>query len=90
MIIRKSAAILLVSLFIALPSVASAQIFLGPPRDRVVETRGPARGYSGFVRYGARQYYCDYVRYPNRTCSVDRGGREKCRVTSWRMVQRCS
>jgi|LNFM01.1.fsa_nt_gb hypothetical protein len=71
-------------------STAEAQIFLGPPRERVIESRRPTHGYSGFIRHGARQYYCDYVRYPNRTCSVDRRGRERCRVTGWRMVQRCN
>ena len=36
-------------------SIAEAQIFIGPPRERVVESRRPTHGYSGFVRYGARQ-----------------------------------
>lgn len=86
----RSALLLCLAAVTGFPSVTQAQVFLGPPRDQVFENRGPVRGYSGFVRYGARQYYCDYVRYPNRACSVDRAGRERCRVTSWRMVQRCS
>ena len=72
-----------------LADVANAQIVLGPPRFRAIETPGPVRGYSGFVRQGARSYYCDYVRYPNRSCSVDRAGRERCRIVNWRMEQRC-
>lgn len=75
---------------IAFPTVPMAQIVLGPPRERIIETPRATRGFSGFVRYGNRSYYCDYVRYPNRTCSVDRRGRERCRVSSWRMVQRCN
>ena len=54
-----------------------------------IETPGPVRGYSGFVRQGARSYYCDYVRYPNRSYTVDRAGRERCRIAGWRMVQQC-
>jgi hypothetical protein len=46
----------------------------------------PARGYEGFV---APDYYCSYKRYPNRTCSVDAQGRERCRVTGWRLEQTC-
>lgn len=68
---------------------ASAQIGFGPPRSYSIETPGPVRGYSGFVRQGARSYYCDYVRYPNRSCTVDRAGRERCRIAGWRMVQQC-
>ena len=33
------------------------------------ETRGPVRGYEGYV---APDYYCSYKRYPNRECSVGR------------------
>lgn len=75
------------------PVAASAQIGfgigVGPPPDRVIESRRPVRGYSGFVRYGGRQYYCDYVRYPNHVCGIDRAGRERCRVAGWRTVQQC-
>lgn len=50
------------------------------------ETRGPERGYEGFI---APNYYCSYKRYPNRECSTDGSGREHCRVTSWRLEQTC-
>lgn len=74
----------------ALSDLAHAQFGYGRNRERqwIIETPGPARGYSGFV--GPRNYYCDYVRYPVRNCFADRTGRERCRITSWRMVQRCS
>jgi hypothetical protein len=50
------------------------------------ETPGPARGYEGWV---GPDYYCSYKRYPNRECSTDARGRERCRVTSWRLEQTC-
>ena len=50
------------------------------------ETRGPVRGYEGYV---APNYYCSYKRYPNRDCSTDARGRERCRITSWRLEQTC-
>jgi len=72
-----------------LPAPSHAQFDWGRrERQWIIETPGPARGYSGFV--GPRNYYCDYVRYPNRRCTIDARGRERCRITSWRMVQRCS
>lgn len=73
----------------AVPTAAEAQFDWGRrERQWTIETPGPTRGYSGFV--SPRNYYCDYVRYPNRRCTVDARGRERCRITSWRMVQRCS
>jgi hypothetical protein len=50
------------------------------------ETKGPARGYEGFL---FPDYYCSYKRYPNRACSTDARGRERCRVTGWRLEQTC-
>jgi hypothetical protein len=50
------------------------------------QTRGPTRGYEGYV---APNYYCSYKRYPNRECSTDARGRERCRVVSWRLEQTC-
>ena len=49
-------------------------------------TRGPQRGYEGFL---FPDYYCSYKRYPNRECSTDARGRQRCRVTSWRLEQTC-
>ena len=76
------------ALLLVAADAASAQAF-GPPYRRDVETRGPVHGHSGFVRQGARQYYCDYMRIPNRVCTTDRAGRERCRVESWTLKQRC-
>lgn len=52
------------------------------------EHAGPARGFSGFAGFGARRYYCDYQRHPNRKCSIIKG-RERCRIVSWTLVQTC-
>lgn len=69
--------------------IAIAQITWGPPYQRNYETKGPVRGYSGHVRQGARVLYCDYMRVPNRQCTIDRAGRERCRIVSWTLQQRC-
>lgn len=50
------------------------------------ETRRPERGYEGWVAPG---YYCSYKRYPNRKCSTDARGRQRCRIVSWRLEQTC-
>ena len=52
-------------------------------------TRGPQRGYSGWTGIGTHQLYCDYQRVPNRSCTIDRSGRERCRITSWTLKQFC-
>jgi hypothetical protein len=51
------------------------------------ESDRPLKGYEGFLFPG---YYCSYRRFPVRTCTYDRQGRESCKVTSWRMEQSCS
>lgn len=55
---------------------------------RSSEHAGPVRGYSGFAGFGARRYYCDYQRHPNRKCKIV-NGRERCRIVSWTLVQMC-
>jgi hypothetical protein len=55
-----------------------------------IETQGPTRGYSGFLRIGPRNYYCDYQRIPNRQCTIDGRGNERCRIVSWTLKQSCS
>mgnify|MGYP000861050411 CR=1 FL=1 len=52
------------------------------------EHAGPVRGYSGFAGFGARRYYCDYQRHPNRECTVS-GGKKRCRIVSWTLRQHC-
>lgn len=83
-----AAAMAFVAVLGAASAEAYAQFYGRSERQWIIETPGPARGYSGFV--GPRNYYCDYVRYPNRQCVVDRAGRERCRIVGWRMVQRCT
>jgi hypothetical protein len=67
---------------------AEAQFRRGvkPYYSQSYETRGPARGYEGYV---APDYYCSYKRFPNRECSVGKGGKQRCRVVSWRLEQTC-
>ena len=57
-----------------------------PFYSETYETQGPVRGYEGYV---SPNYYCSYKRYPNRVCSSDAGGRERCRVSGWRLEQTC-
>ena len=53
------------------------------------ETKGPARGYSGSVWSGRRNYWCDYQRIPNRKCTMLANGQERCRVVNWTLKQYC-
>lgn len=71
-----------------LATSADAQFRRGvkPYYSESYETRGPQRGYEGFL---FPDYYCSYKRFPNRECSTDARGRERCRVTSWRLEQTC-
>lgn len=67
---------------------AQAQFRRGvkPYYSESYETRGPTRGYEGFL---FPDYYCSYIRYPNRECSTDARGRQHCRIVSWRLEQTC-
>ena len=82
---------LLAAVTLAAPILAAgtAQAYRGgvkPYYWESYQTRGPERGYEG---YAAPDYYCSYKRYPNRECTTDSRGRERCRVTSWRLEQTC-
>lgn len=83
---------LLLTLAAAVPllaaTTAQAQLRRGvkPYYWESYETRGPERGYEGFL---FPDYYCSYKRFPNRECSTDARGRKRCRVTSWRLEQTC-
>ena len=81
-------AIAALALAVPLFAAGAAQSRLGakPSYWETYETRGPVRGYEGYV---APNYYCSYKRYPNRDCSVDARGRERCRVVGWRLEQTC-
>ena len=67
-------------------STAEARRGVKPYYSESYETRGPVRGYEGYV---APDYYCSYKRFPNRECSVGKGGKQRCRVVSWRLEQTC-
>ena len=69
-----------------LGGAAEARHGVKPYYSESYETKGPARGYEGFL---FPDYYCSYKRYPNRACSTDARGRERCRVTGWRLDQTC-
>lgn len=45
----------------------------------------PMHGYSG----RAGEFYCDYVRLPERRCAVTASGTERCRVVGWTLRQTC-
>jgi hypothetical protein len=45
----------------------------------------PMSGYEG----RAGNYYCSYQRLPNRVCSTDSNGNEKCQVKGWTLRQHC-
>lgn len=66
---------------------AEAQLLWEQPYEEwQSESRRPRRGYEGSPAPGV---YCSYRREPIRTCKYERG-RERCKVTSWRLVQWCS
>jgi len=82
---------------IALGSLASFALTAGPAEAQPFwqqpyeewqsESKRPRRGYEGFPAPGV---YCSYRREPIRECKYDKRGRERCKVTSWRLVQWCS
>jgi hypothetical protein len=45
----------------------------------------PMSGYDG----RAGNYYCSYQRLPNRVCTVDASGNERCKVQGWTLRQHC-
>ena len=65
---------------------AEAHGLVKPYYSETYDTKGPARGYEGFV---FPDYYCSYKRYPKRDCSADSQGKEHCRVTGWQLEQTC-
>ena len=67
-------------------AAGAAQARVKPYYWQNYETRGPVRGYEGYV---APNYYCSYKRFPNRECTTGAGGKQRCRVVSWRLEQTC-
>ncbi len=43
------------------------------------------KGYEG----QAGNYYCSYQRLPNRICTTDASGNERCKVKGWTLRQYC-
>ena len=80
------AGLALVVPLLAAAAAAEARRGVKPYYSESYETRGPVRGYEGHV---APDYYCSYKRFPNRECSVDARGKQRCRVVSWRLEQTC-
>lgn len=51
------------------------------------DSRHPIKGFEGFS--GKPGTYCSYRREPERKCWLTRSGRERCKVVSWRLIQKC-
>lgn len=47
----------------------------------------PMHGFEGRTSGG---YYCSYQRLPNRVCTFDGAGNEKCIIKGWTLRQFCS
>jgi hypothetical protein len=77
------------ALLAAVPAQARSDVVKAAWYQENYTTRGPARGYSGPVWGGRRNYWCDYQRIPNRQCVTLSNGREKCRVVNWTLKQYC-
>ena len=83
-----TAAGLLIGMVTAVSGPVQAQPFEYQPYEEWrSESKRPRRGYEGFPAPGV---YCSYRREPNRVCTTDKRGREKCRIKSWTLVQSCS
>ncbi len=74
------------SFFAATSAEAQLRRGVKPYYSQSYETRGPQRGYEGYI---APDYYCSYKRFPNRECTTGKGGKQRCRVVSWRLEQTC-
>jgi hypothetical protein len=75
-----------IALAVPLLAAGAAEARVKPYYWQNYETRGPQRGYEGYV---APNYYCSYKRYPNRECTTSASGKQRCRITSWRLEQTC-
>lgn len=52
------------------------------------DTKHAVKGYEGFSG-GHSHAYCSYRREPERKCFYTSGGYEKCKIVSWRLIQKC-
>ncbi len=67
----------------------SAALAGGKGKDVFVQDYTFAKPMHGFSGHAAGGYYCDYQRLPNRKCSVDKGGNERCVIVSWTLREMC-
>jgi hypothetical protein len=81
-----SAVVLAIPLLFAGRAEAQFRHGVKPYYSESYTTRRPERGYEGFL---FPDYYCSYIRYPNRKCATDRRGHQRCRIVSWRLEQTC-
>jgi hypothetical protein len=61
----------------------------GSSKDVYVQDYTFAKPMHGFSGHAAGGYYCDYQRLPNRKCSVDKSGNERCVIVSWTLREMC-
>jgi hypothetical protein len=81
------AASVLVSPVLTAGPVSAQPAWYQPYEEWQSESKRPRHGYEGFPAPGV---YCSYRREPIRECKYDKRGRERCKVTSWRLVQWCN
>lgn len=81
--------------FLAL-SAGAAPLLAGPFHDQRYREWTTTRPFSGWYGVGPYSVYCDYIRYPVRTCGAYRTCRKgkcttrrSCRITGWRIRQAC-
>jgi len=69
----------------ALPFASVAEARGGKPHFvQDYHFKKPMHGYSG----RAGEFYCDYVRLPERRCAITAAG-ERCKVVGWTLRQTC-
>ena len=69
-------------------AVGSAAFAKGGGKDyysQDYEFSQPMKGYEG----RAGNYYCSYQRLPNRVCTTDGSGNERCKIQGWTLRQHC-
>ena len=68
---------------------ATAALAGSKGRDVIVQDYTFDKPMHGFSGHASGGYYCDYQRLPNRQCTVDRNGNEKCTIVSWTLREMC-
>jgi hypothetical protein len=44
---------------------------------------------AAFAKGGGKDFYCSYQRLPNRVCTTDSNGNERCKIQGWTLRQHC-